>query len=105
MALQQLSEASENIIRYQSLKRLGANNHSIKQSIFKQTFIYFSFPISVALVHSIVGIKVMSDVIALFNTSNILGSSLIIVGFLLFIYFIYFYTTYKSYKNIVMTKI
>lgn len=105
LALQQLSEASENIIRYQSLKRLGANNHSIKQSIFKQTFIYFSFPISVALVHSIVGIKVMSDVIALFNTSNILGSSLIIVGFLLFIYFIYFYTTYKSYKNIVMTKI
>lgn len=105
LALQQLSEASESITRYRSLKKLGVNDKSLKKSIFTQILIYFTLPVGVALVHSIVGIKVISNFISLFNTPNILGSSLITVGFLMLIYIIYFYTTYKSYKDIVMNKI
>lgn len=105
LALQQLSEASDSIDRYLSLKRIGANNKSINKTIFIQTLIYFTIPIILALVHSIVGIKVANDFILIYNKPDIGSSSIITAIFLISVYLIYFYTTYISYKNIVMQKL
>ncbi|MBH9834125.1 hypothetical protein FE506_19000, partial [Clostridioides difficile] len=58
LALQQLSEASDSIDRYVSLKKLGASKNSISKTIFTQTLMYFSIPVGLALVHSVVGIQV-----------------------------------------------
>lgn len=101
LALQQLSEASDSIERYKSLKRLGASTKSINKTIFVQTLVYFSIPVALAVVHSVVGIKVANDFISLFNQSDLGGSSLITAGIFMIVYVIYFYVTYSGYKNIV----
>lgn len=105
LALQQLSEASDSIERYKSLKRLGASIRSINKTIFIQTLVYFSIPVALAIVHSVVGIKVANDFISIYNQPDIGSSSLITAGIFLIVYVIYFYITYSGYKNIVKNNI
>ncbi len=105
LALQQLSEANDSIDRYLSLKRIGVNNNSISKTIFTQTLIYFTIPIILAFIHSIIGIKVANDFILMYNKPDISSSSIATAIFLIIAYLIYFYTTYISYKNIVLQKI
>ena len=105
LALQQLSEASDSIDRYISLRRLGVSKKSINKTIFMQTLVYFSIPVFLAFVHSIVGIKVTNTFISLYNQPNIAASSLITAGIFLIMYIIYFNITYIGYKNIVKSKI
>lgn len=101
LALQQLSEASDSVDRYKSLKRIGANDKMINRTIFVQTLIYFSLPVGLAFVHSIVGIKVANDFISMFNKPDIGTSSLITALIFMVVYLGYFYATYTGYKNIV----
>ena len=101
LALQQLSEASDSLNRYKALKKLGANDKMINKSIFAQTLIYFSLPVSLAFIHSIVGIKVVNEFIALYDKPDIGGSSLFTAIVFIVIYAGYFYATYTGYKNIV----
>lgn len=105
LALQQLSEASDSIDRYASLRRLGASKDEINKTIFKQTLIYFSLPVILALVHSVVGIRVANDFISMYNQPDIGGASIITAGVFVIVYGVYFYTTYTGYKNIVKSKI
>ena len=77
LALQQLSEASDSIDRYKSLKRLGASGKDINKTIFIQTLVYFSLPVILAFIHSVVGIKVANDFVSVYNKPDIMGSSLI----------------------------
>lgn len=104
LALQQLSEASDSIDRYVSLKKLGASKKSINKTIFTQTLIYFTLPVILAFIHSIVGIKVANDFISIYNQPDIGGASIITATIFLIIYAIYFYITYTGYKNIVKSK-
>ncbi|MEG2291007.1 MAG: ABC transporter permease [Clostridium sp.] len=105
LALQQLSEASDSIERYKSLKKIGANEKSINKTIFTQTLVYFSIPVILAFVHSIVGIEVANDFISAFNKPDIRGSSIITAFIFITIYIGYFYATYTGYKNIVKSNI
>lgn len=101
LGIQQLSEASDSIERYKSIERLGANEKMINKTIFIQTLIYFGLPISLAIIHSIIGIKVIYTFIeSLYNPDikyTLISTSIIFVV----VYFAYFYTTYIGYKNIV----
>ncbi|MBX4262619.1 ABC transporter permease [Clostridium estertheticum] len=101
LALQQLSEASDSVERYKALRRLGANEKMIDKTIFVQTLIYFSLPVSLALIHSVVGIKVTSNLINSLQETNINSSALVAALIFIVIYAGYFYTTYVGYKNIV----
>ena len=105
LALQQLSEASDSMDRYVSLKKLGASKKSIIKTIFMQTLIYVSIPILLALLHSIIGIQVANDFIEIYNTPDIGSSSLMTAWILIGVYALYFYTTYQGYKNMVMNKL
>ncbi|KYN79014.1 ABC transporter [Clostridium sporogenes] len=105
LALQQLSEASDSIERYKSLKRIGANSKMIDKTIFIQTFMYFSFPVILALIHSVVGIKVVNDYISMFSKPDIRSSALITALIFIVVYVGYFYTTYTGYKNIIKSNI
>lgn len=101
LAIQQLSETSDSIERYKAIERLGANEKMINKTIFIQTLIYFGLPISLALIHSIIGIKVIYTFIeSLYNPDikyTLISTAIIFVV----VYFAYFYTTYIGYKNIV----
>ncbi|MGH1284867.1 FtsX-like permease family protein [Bacillus toyonensis] len=101
LALQQLSEASDSIDRYKSLKRIGSNGTMIDKTIFIQTFVYFSLPVILAIIHSIVGIYVVNKYINTFQQTDIILPALMTGLVFLIVYVIYFYTTYVGYKNIV----
>lgn len=105
LALQQLSEASHSIERYKTLRKIGANKQMIYKTIFTQTLIYFSLPVMLALIHSIIGITVINNEILKSNQIDIKLSSLLTALLFIAVYIIYFYTTYTGYKNIVKNSI
>jgi len=102
LALQQLSEASDNSKRYELLKKLGVEESQIKHSILVQISIYFMLPLLLAIVHSIVGINVSSQVVKIFGNLDILNNMLITAGFVLAIYGSYFMITYITIKSMVL---
>lgn len=101
LALQQLSEASDSIDRYKSLRRIGVSQKMINKSIFTQVSIYFGLPLVVALVHSVVAIKVVNGFLTMFNRPDIGVSSLVTVLIMVIVYGGYFYATYTGYKSTV----
>lgn len=105
LALQQLSEASDSIDRYVAIKKIGASEKSINKTIFIQTLLYFSLPICLALVHSVVGIKVANEFVSFYGAPDIVGSSIMTALLLLIVYGSYFFATYIGYKNIIKSKI
>ncbi|HHD2753633.1 TPA: FtsX-like permease family protein [Clostridium perfringens] len=101
LALQQLSEASDSVERYKSLRRIGVSQKMINKSIFAQVSIYFGLPLVVALVHSVVAIKVVNGFLAMFNKPDIGASSLVTALIMVIVYGGYFYATYTGYKSTV----
>lgn len=101
LALQQLSEASDSIDRYKSLRRIGVSQKMINKSIFTQVSIYFGLPLVVALVHSVVAIKVVNGFLTIFNKPDIGASSLVTTLIMVIVYGGYFYATYAGYKSTV----
>ena len=101
LALQQLSEASDSAERYNSLRRIGAPEKMINKTIFIQTLSYFMLPLALAIVHSVVAIKVINSFISLYGKSSIISSSLLTMVFIIIVYSGYFIVTYFGYKNIV----
>lgn len=99
LALQQLSESTENIERYKLLTKIGVDRSMINKSLFVQIAIYFIVPLSLALVHSIVGLKISSHVVAIFGNSSIMDNILIAVVALVIIYGGYFMATYLGAKK------
>lgn len=99
LALQQLSEISESLERYKSLKRIGVPKKMINKTIFVQVFIYFMIPLGLALIHSVIGIHVINDYIKFYGKSDIGIAAISTVALILVIYGGYFYTTVVGYKN------
>ncbi len=104
LALQQLSEASDNIERYEVLKKIGTSSNNINKAVFSQVFIYFMMPLTIAIIHSIVGIIIASKVISMFGASSILVSAIITAIIIIVVYGGYFLTTYVGYKNIIKVR-
>jgi putative ABC transport system permease protein len=101
LALSQLSGANESLGRYKVLKKLGVSTTMINKSIFIQVLLYFILPISLALVHSVYGIKVANNVVAIFGDYDTVGNNIFVIGTILLVYTVYFVMTYKNYKRIV----
>lgn len=99
LALQQLSEASDSVGRYKSLRRIGVSQKMINKSIFTQVSIYFGLPLVVALVHSVVAIKVVNGFLTMFNKPDIGTSSMVTALIMVIVYGGYFYATYTGYKS------
>ncbi|MGD6942850.1 ABC transporter permease [Cytobacillus gottheilii] len=96
MALQQLSDASDSLERYKSLKRIGVTEKLVNKAILRQSLIYFLAPLCLAVIHSFVGIIAVREIFS-FHYQSIIVSTL----FLVIIYGAYFYATYIGVKNIV----
>lgn len=101
LALQQLSQASDNAPRYEILARLGAPERMRRRSIFTQVFLAFFLPLALAVVHSIVGMTAANEVIAEVGRVDSVASSLVTAGFILLIYGAYFVATYWGSRRIV----
>jgi len=101
LALQQLSDISDSLDRYKSLKKIGVTDKLINKTILQQNLIYFMLPLTLAIIHSIVGMIVVNRIFSAFS-SGIIGSSSVMISLaLVIIYGGYFYATYIGSKNIV----
>ncbi len=104
LALKELSECTDNKERFNMIRNLGADEKMINRALFKQTGIFFMFPLLIAIIHSIVGIMVCIKILDLFimkaelfsMTLSIIVTAIIII----MIYGGYFIITYFSVKNI-----
>lgn len=103
LALQQLSEASDNQARYRVLSKLGADSKLIKNSILKQISIYFFLPLIIALIHAYVGIKAMNVNLNLAGLApDTMMPALLTTIAIIVMYLIYFIITYSSSKAIIL---
>ena len=99
LALQQLSESTSNIERYKLLTKIGVDKDMINKSLLIQISIYFMMPLSLALVHTIVGLKISSHIVSIFGNGNIMNNIIITVITLIIIYGGYFIATYLGAKK------
>ncbi len=100
LALQQLSQAADNVPRYQILARLGAPEQMRTRSVFAQVALSFFLPLALAIVHAAVGMTSANEVIAMVGRVDSVRSSLITAFFLILIYGGYFLATYFGSKRI-----
>lgn len=100
LALQQLSQANDNKKRYLILSKIGTEQRMINRSILLQIAIYFMMPLALAIVHSVVGIKMVNTLVTMFGRGDIMMSSFFTAAIILVIYGSYFLVTYAGYKNI-----
>ena len=101
LALKELSDSLDDKNKYQVLRQIGADEVDINKSLFKQMLIFFVMPLSLAIVHTIFGLRFCTYVLGSLGIDNILKGSVITFIFLIIIYSIYFIFTYICSKNII----
>ena len=101
LALKELSESSDNRERYMMLRKLGADDKMINRALFRQIGIFFMFPLLLAIIHSVFGIKFCVNILSIFGKEKLASSIIMTAIFLTFIYGSYFLITYLCSKNII----
>ena len=101
LALKELSESADNVTRYTMLRRIGASDKQLNRALFRQIAIFFLFPLCVAIIHSIFGIKFCVFLLETFGKEEMLASVFMTMLFLVLIYGGYFLITYYCSKNII----
>lgn len=93
LALQQLSQASDNAVRYQLLSRLGAPEKMRRRALTAQVALAFLLPLVLGIVHAAVGMTAANAVIAQVGKVDSVRSSAVTALFLLVVYGGYFAAT------------
>ncbi|MBU5486904.1 ABC transporter permease [Clostridium sp. MSJ-8] len=104
LALKELAESTDNKERYMMLRRIGVDEKVLNRALFKQIGIFFIFPVLVAIIHSIFGIKFSVAILEVVGIENLLPSIIMTAIFLIIIYGGYFLITYMCSKNIIKEK-
>ncbi len=104
LALKELSESSDNFIRFEMLRKIGVDEKDLNKALFRQIEIFFMFPLLIAIIHSIFGIKFSNYILKASGVSFDLNSIIMTAVFIVIIYGGYFVVTYFSSKNIIREK-
>ena len=104
LSLKELSESADNIERYKMLRKLGVEERMLNKALFMQIFIFFLFPLILAIIHSIFGIEFCKYILETFGDEEMTKSITMTAIFLIVIYGGYFLITYYSSKNIIINK-
>ncbi|EEK81123.1 ABC transporter, permease protein [Bacillus cereus ATCC 4342] len=94
-----LSGASNDITRYQMLRKIGVRRELLTKSIYKELFLIFLFPAIVGITHVLVGMNIFSFILI----DPYFRIWLPIIIFIV-IYSIYYFITVQLYKGIVLPK-
>ena len=57
LALKELSDCIDDKKKYKILRQIGSDEKEINKALFMQTFIFFMMPLSIAVIHTIFGLK------------------------------------------------
>lgn len=104
LALKELSESVDSIVRYTMLRKIGVEEADISKSLRRQTGLFFLLPLTLAGIHSVFGMKFASYFLEMFGTEKIGVSILLTVVIILVIYGGYFLITYFCSKGIIREK-
>lgn len=97
LALQQLSEASDNSLRYNLLKRLGTKKSMIRGSVFKQVSVYFLIPLAFSVINVGIALLVANNLVKNNMGTNVPTESLVLTGLVIFaIYGLYYLITFSG---------
>lgn len=99
IALNEFNSILDNKNNYLTLYHLGLNMKQINKIIFQHAFIYFTIPLILVIINGIVGIKIITDFLFVFNKPNILPQVIIVICFRAILYLIYLFITYILGKN------
>ena len=105
LALKELSDCIDDKKKYKILRQIGADEKEINKALFMQTFIFFMMPLSIAVIHTVFGLKFCEWILKSLGITSILNGSYMTFIFLILIYGIYFIITYLCSKNIIREKI
>ena len=105
LALKELSDCIDDKKKYKILRQIGADEKEINKALFMQTFIFFMMPLSIAVIHTIFGLKFCEWILKSLGITSILNGSYKTFIFLILIYGIYFIITYLCSKNIIRERI
>ena len=105
LALKELSESSDNAEKFQMLRKLGVDEKMINKALFRQIGVFFMFPLALAIIHSIFGIKFCNFLLTSIGTDNLLSSIVLTAMFIVTIYGGYFIVTYLCSKNVIKEKL
>lgn len=104
LALKELSESTDNIERYKTLRKLGVEERMLNKALFIQIFIFFIFPLILAIIHSIFGIEFCKYILETFGDEEMTKSITMTAIFIVIIYGGYFLITYFTSKNIIKNR-
>lgn len=101
LALRELSDSADNKERYGMLRKLGVDERMIDMALFKQIGIFFAFPLILALIHSVFGIKFINIILATMGMSSMAASIGLTLALVAVIYGGYFLITYLCSRSII----
>ena len=101
LALKELSESTDNKERFKMLRKIGTDERMLNKALFRQIGIFFLFPLVLAIIHSIFGIKFCVYILQTFGKEELIKSIIMTAGIIVFIYGGYFLITYLCSKNII----
>lgn len=96
--LKQLSEAEEEVGRYDMLRKIGTPTSVIKKSIYKQNAVIFFIPLLVSMCHAIFALKVLYALIAKTDMALTYLSMILLIT----IYILFYLGTSASYYKTVL---
>lgn len=105
LTIQQLSGVSDSGKNCRILSELGTSRREIMRSVLVQQTIFFVFPLLMGVAHSLVALRVVIDVVALFGGMSIGGTVGVTCAIFMLCYGGYFVVTYVMSKGIVQDSI
>lgn len=73
------------------LRKIGVDEKMINKALFRQIGIFFMFPLLIAIIHSIFGIKFCDYILSTFGSEQLLSSIIATAIFIVIIYGGYFW--------------
>lgn len=101
LAIQQLSEAADNVERYNLLKKLGVESRVLDRALLLQILCYFLMPLLLAVIHAVVGLTAANKAIKMFGNIDPASTILATAIFIVLVYGVYFLLTYVGSKSVI----
>ncbi|EUJ32127.1 ABC transporter permease [Listeria cornellensis] len=96
----QLTEAYNDVLTYDILKKIGLDRKEIRKTIAKQVLVIFLIPLVLGIAHSSVALVALAHLLQM----NITLAASISTGAFTLIFIVYYFITVNTYTNIVIGK-
>lgn len=104
LSLQQLTETSDNVVRYQILHKIGVDQKMCSRTLLKQIMVYFGVPLVMGIMYSVAALPKAVDKLKNSMGMDIGMQVIYIVILMVAVYGSYFLLTYLSCRKIIGEK-